>query len=216
MATIWPYAFAVRGFREGLAFATAIHEASGGRRVAQKLRAGGELTVRGLLVFPNGGGTYASFRAFWEARSGPYEPFLYRAQNPGAAAMADAFVATTGQVDFTATRRYVNTATLQVYKAGVLQTLTTHYTLQNESGGAYVLGTSTKLVVHFGAAPGNGVAVALAYEFYYPVRLEGDEPPEEDVDGGGRGSAVVADRRVSVAMRETGAGFSYAAAPNVL
>jgi hypothetical protein len=213
---IWPYAFSVRGFREGLAFATALHEGSGGRRVAQKLRAGGELLVRGTVAFPNAGGSYASFRAFWEARSGPYEPFLYRAQNPGAAAMADAFTATTGQTDFDATRRYVITAGLQVRKAGVLQTETTHYTLRNESGGAYVLGTSTKLVVHFLAAPGNGVAVTLAYEFYYPVRLEGDEPPEEDIDGGGRGAAATADRKVMVGMRETGAGFSYAAAPNVL
>jgi hypothetical protein len=69
--------------------------------------------------------------------------------------------------------------------------------------------------VRFGVAPGAGVAVALAYDFYYPVRFEGDELDEQDLAVGGAPVAL-ADRTVAVQLRETGPGFSYPAVPNVL
>ncbi|MCE9635813.1 MAG: DUF2460 domain-containing protein [Planctomycetes bacterium] len=216
MATIFPFVFLRRGFREYLAYGNAVHEQGGGRRTLQKLHAAGELVVRGTLLFPNGGGSYRDFEAFWNARFGGFEPFLYRTQNPGAAVMGDApAVESSTQKDFAATRRYVDTATLVVRKNGTVQTLGTHYTVVNESGATYVLGTSTKLVVRFGTAPGTDATVTLAYEFLFAVRFEGDDlPSEQDLEAGGGGSSAVADRTLAIQMRETGPGFSYAAVPN--
>ena len=216
MATIFPFVFLRRGFREYLAFGNAVHEQGGGRRTLQKLHAAGELVVRGTLLFPNPGGSYQDFESFWNARFGGYEPFLYRSQNSGAAVMVDApTVESSTQKDFAATRRYVDTATLVVRKNGLLQTLGVHYSVVNESGATYVLGTSTKLVVRFANAPGTGATVTLAYEFYVPVRFEGDDlPSEQEMEAGGAGAVAVADRTVAVQMRETGPGFSYAAVPN--
>ena len=216
MATIFPFVFLRRGFREYLAFENAVHEQSGGRRTLQKLHAAGEFVVRGTLLFPNPGGAYADFELFWNARFGGYESFLYRPQNPGAAVMGDApAVESATQKDFVATRRYVDTATLVVRKNGLLQTLGVHYSVVNESGAAYVLGTSVKLVVRFANAPGTGATVTIAYEFLVPVRFEGDDlPSEQEMEAGGAGVAAVADRTVAVQMRETGPGFSYAAVPN--
>ena len=215
MATIFPFVFLRAGFREYLSFRNAVHEQSGGRRVAQKLHAAAELVVRGKLLFPNKGGSFHDFEDFWAARFGGYEPFLYQAQNAGNGALVDALVAAAGQTDFAATRRYVDTASLVVRKNGVVQTLGVHYSVVNESGAAYVLGTSVKLVVRFANAPGTGATVTIAYEFLVPVRFEGDDlPSEQEMEAGGAGVAAVADRTVAVQMRETGPGFSYAAVPN--
>jgi hypothetical protein len=216
-ATIFPFTFMRKGFKEYLAFATALHEQAGGRRVAQKLHAAGELVVRGTLLFPNAGGSYQDFAAFWAARFGGYESFLYQPQGAGAASMCDAFVGDAATRDFAATRRYVDVATLAVRKNGVVQVAGVQYSVQNESGGAYMLGTSTKMVVHFATAPANAAAVSLAYEFLVPVRFDGDElPDEQELEAGGAGRANVADRTVAVRLREAGPGWSYAAAPNVL
>src|SRR5207249_841182 len=114
--------------------------------------------------------------------------FLYRPQDVGASTMGDAFVGDASQKDFTATRRYVDTATLVVRKNGVVQVAGVQYSVQNESGAAYVLGTSMKLVAHFGTAPAAGVPVTLTYEFFVPVRFEGDElPDEQELETGGVG-----------------------------
>ena len=240
----FPFVFLRRGFREYLAFENAVHEQSGGRRTLQKLHAAGEFVVRGTLLFPNPGGAwrdfesfwnarfggvepflyrpqnpggaYADFEVFWNARFGGYEPFLYRPQNPGAAVMGDApAVESATQKDFAATRRYVDTSTLVVRKNGVLQALGVDYSVVDPAGAAYDLGTSAACVVRFVNAPGLGATVALAYEFLHMVRFEGDDlPSEQELEAGGLGAAAVADRTVSVQLRETGPGFSYAEVPN--
>jgi hypothetical protein len=225
MAAVFPFTFLRKSFTEYLSYSTALHEAGGGRRVAQKLHAAGELVVRGTLLFPNPGGqgtgpagTWRDFEAFWNARFGGFESFLYRPQNAGASAWADApTVASATQKDFVATRRYVDTATLVVRKNGVVQLAGAQYAVQNESGGAYVMGTSTQLVVHFTNAPGLGATVTLAYEFLYVVRFEGDDlPSEQELEAGGAGSAEVADRTVAVRLREAGPGASFAVVPNAM
>lgn len=213
---VFPFTFLRRGYVEYPETLTAASEQSGGRRVMQRLHATTEFVARGSLLFPRGGYVWADLLAFWSARSGPFEAFLYRPQDAGAAAVQDAFVAVAAQTDFDAARRYVDTATLVVKKGGVTQTLGVHYTVENESGGAYVLGTSTKLVVAFGAAPGAGVAVTLDYEFYYPVRFEGDELLDsQDLITGGA-VADLADRTVSIRLREAGPGWHLAAVPTSL
>jgi hypothetical protein len=218
VATIFPFVFLREGFREYLSFRSAVHEQGGGRRVLQKLHAAGELVVRGSLLFPNKGGTARDFEAFWAARFGGFESFLYKPQSPGAKAMGDApAVESASQKDFVATRRYVDTATLVVRKNASVQTPGVHYSVVNESGAAYVLGTSTKLVVRFVNAPGLGATVTLAYDFYVPVRFEGDDLPDEQemATGGGVGTTLV-DRTIRVQLREAGPGASYAAVPNAM
>lgn len=217
MATIFPFVFLRKGYREYLSYRTSITEQSAGRRTAQKLHAAGELVVRGSILLPQVAGDWPDFAAFWDARFGGWGAFLFKRQDPGFAAIQDAYTAVAAQTDFDATRRYVDTATVVVKKGGVTQTLTTHYTLENESGGAYVLGTSTKLVVAFVSAPGAGVAVTIDYEYYVPVRFEGDDlPDEQEMHAGGRGSATIADRTIAVQLREAAAGASYASAPDAL
>ena len=84
-------------------------------------------------------------------------------------------------------------------------------------GAGYVLGTAAKLVVRFTVAPGLGAAINLAYDFYVPVRFEGDDlPDDQELEAGGLGSAEIVDRTVNVRMREAGPGWSYAAAPSAL
>lgn len=210
---IWPFAFLRRGYKERPAFAT--YETPGpGRRVVQRLAAASTLVVEGAVLFPNAGGDYADFRAWWIARQGAFEAFLFKPQNRGEAAALDESTAATAQVDFDASRRYVDASTLVVKKNGVTQTLTTHYTLTNGSGGAYALGTSPKLTVRFVSAPGNGAEVTLGYEFYAPMRHVGDDLEGIEIHAGGAGAAGTADRVVMVSMRETGPGFSYAAVPD--
>jgi len=214
----FPFQFLKRGFREYLSFRNEAHEQGGGRRTIQKIHAAGELAVRGRILFPNPGGTYRDFEAFWTARFGGFESFLYRAQSPGAADQhEDPEIDSGSQVDFPLLRRFVDAGTLVVRKDSVVQVLGTHFTLQNESGGAYALGTSTTCVVHFLTAPGLGTNLDFDYEFYYPVRFEGDDlPDEQDLATGGGGSASAADRTVAIRMRETGPGYSYASAPTAL
>lgn len=217
-SAIFPFRFLRRGYREYLSFSTALHEQGAGRRTAQKLHAVGEFVARGILLFPNPGGTWRDFAAFWGARFGGYDPFLFRPQDPGAAAIhEDPEIDSGSQVDFAVARRFVDTATLVVKKNGATLTLGTHYTLRNESGGAYILGSSQKLVVHFISPPGLGANLDFDYEFYYPVRFEGDDlPDEQDMQAGGAGSALTADRTVAVRLRETGPGFSYGTVPSAL
>lgn len=217
MATIFPFVFLRNGFREYLSYRTAVTEQSAGRRIKQKLHAVGELVVRGSILFPNTGGDWPDFAAFWDARFGGFGNFLYKRQDPGFAAVQDVFAAVAAQTDFDATRRYVDVSTVVVKKAGVTQTLTTHYVLENESGAAYVLGTSTKLVVAFVSAPGAAVAVTIDYEHYVPMSFEGDDlPDEQEMHAGGRGSTTIADRTIALQLREAAAGASYASAPDAL
>jgi len=53
--------------------------------------------------------------------------------------------------------------TIQVYKAGVLQTLTTHYTINHSTG-----------VITFVVAPTGGQAITVTGEFDVPVRFDTD------------------------------------------
>jgi hypothetical protein len=218
MATIFSFVFLKKGYREYVAFSTAVYEQSGGRRTALKLHAAGEFVARGKMLFPNLGGSYGSFEAFWSAAFGGFGAFLFKPQNHGAAKVTDAIGTGDGSTkDFAATRRYVDAATLVVKVNGVVKTITTDYTLKDETGGAYALGTSAKLVVHFVTAPGATLPVVLTYDFYYPVRFEGDELPDsQEMEAGGLGGTNVADRTLEVHLREAGPGWSYASTPNAL
>lgn len=217
-AAIFPFKLRRRGFREYLSMGTVVETFGAGRQVAQKVKPGGSLEVAGSILFPNPGGLWTDFVEFWEARNGPYDPFLYRRQDPGYGSMLDTPEIDSGaQTLFGASRRYVATASLVVRLDGNAKVLGVDYTVENESGGAYVLGTSTSLQVRFAVAPGLGHVVEFEYDFYYPVRFVGDDLPEEqELVTGGISGTKVADRTLQVRLRETGPGYSLANAPTAL
>lgn len=69
---------------------------------------------------------------------------------------------------FALSEKHIDESTLLVYKAGVLQTLTTHYT---------VSGNNTAPTVTFLSAPTLGQAITYTVEFYFPVRFASPPPP---------------------------------------
>jgi hypothetical protein len=82
---------------------------------------------------------------------------------------------TGSQTDFALAHTRIDAATLLVYVNGALQTLTTHYTLEdNNTDAPYVA---------FVSAPGGGLPVTVEYEFYYPVKFATD--PDDDAWRGG-------------------------------
>jgi hypothetical protein len=166
-----------RGFREFRAFATEESRMAGGLSVrASLVSTAGLLLVRGGLRVPDAGGkTFADLATFFEGLRGPADTFLYlpwwnrhrkvvEQMDPGDGV----------RQDWPVTRRYVDVSTVVVKKAGVVQTLTTHYTLQDLAGGAYALG-DTGMQVHFVSAPANGVAIETSYSYYYPMLFEDDD-----------------------------------------
>lgn len=73
---------------------------------------------------------------------------------------------TVGANTYTRTINKIVTGTLQVFVNGVLQTLTTHYTVNMNTG-----------VITFVTAPPNGQAVTVTCEFDVPVRFDVDSLP---------------------------------------
>ena len=65
----------------------------------------------------------------------------------------------------TRTRRIIKpiSGTVSIYKNAVLQTLTTHYTIDHTTG-----------IVTFVTAPGNGLSLTWSGRFFTPVRFETD------------------------------------------
>jgi uncharacterized protein (TIGR02217 family) len=117
----------------------------------------------------------ASLKAFWFDRRGDFKAWLLKDWSDFSGLAEPVGVGTGALVDFqliktyTAganpyqrTIRHLKSGTLAVYVDGALQTLTTHYTV-NATG-----------LVSFVSAPANGLIVTATYEFFVPVRFEGD------------------------------------------
>jgi len=66
---------------------------------------------------------------------------------------------------FTLDKKHIDESTLLVYVNGVLQTLTTHYTVSLNN---------TTPTITFVTAPTNTYPVTATYEYYMPVRFDGD------------------------------------------
>lgn len=94
----------------------------------------------------------------------PIIEFLYKVQLGD----ADSAIGTgDGSNDtFPLAHRHIDAATLLVYMDGVLQTLTTHYTLEDNN-------TESPDIV-FVSAPTAAKPITTAYEFYHPVKFIGD------------------------------------------
>lgn len=176
--TLWPFTLGQPGFREFRSFETEASRMAGGREVrASRMSSAGILLVRGPLRLPDAGGkTFDDLAAFLEALKGGFDTFLYRPWWDRHRVITQESIGpgNGSQVDFPVSRRYVDTSTLVVRVGGVVQSLGTHYSIQDLAGGAYGLG-DTGLQVHFVAAPGNGVAVDASYSLYFPMVLEEDD-----------------------------------------
>lgn len=126
-----------------------------------------KLRVYGSIRLPQGSNTLATWLAFVEARLGRYDPFLY---SPWTQRYRTVTLEAVGTGDgsttaFALDSRYIDAASLLVYKAGVLQTLTTHYTFS---------GNNTAPLVTFLSAPTGGQAITATYDRYFPMFLEDD------------------------------------------
>ena len=212
--SIWPFVFLARGFREYEESMTASSQMGGGKRVRQRKHATGSLVVRGEVMLPQSSENWNTIESFVASMNGAYDEFLYKRQKPGAAGEAEIPNVDAGQVNFILTRRYVDVATLVVKKAGAVQTLGTHYFVEDLAGGAYALG-DTGSRVGFASTP-FGSVVNIDYEFYYPVTFEEDMVMDGlegiAIDGNSAQTSVVALR--TIAMRETGPGFNRQTPPN--
>jgi uncharacterized protein (TIGR02217 family) len=117
----------------------------------------------------------AQLKAFWFDRRGDFKSWLLKDWSDfsgtlepiglGTGSLADFQLIktyTAGVNPYQRTIRHLKAGTLAVYVDGVLKTLTTHYTV-NSTG-----------LVHFVAAPANGTVITATYEYYVPVRFEGD------------------------------------------
>lgn len=117
----------------------------------------------------------AQLKAFWFDRRGDFKPWLLKdwsdfsgtleAIGVGTGALTTFQIIKTysaGSNPYGRTIQYLKSGTLKVYVDGVLKT----------TPGQYTVG-STGLVT-FGTAPANGTLVTASYEFYVPVRFEGD------------------------------------------
>lgn len=117
--------------------------------------------------------TYAEWVAFHRTHQGAYdiwlwkEPlveFLYKVLTTD----TDGQIGTgdNSETDFSLAHRFVDESTLKVYVNSVLQTVTTHYTIQGNNGDAPY--------IQFVTAPSSGLGVTVEYEFYYPVQFVSD------------------------------------------
>lgn len=142
--------------------------------------------------------TFEDWMDFLDARQGAYDTWLWK--DPYATRLSTVTTALpdgalgTGDgstTDFPLAHTQIDASTLQVYVNAVLQTVTTHYTLEDNNTDAPL--------IRFVTPPANPLAVTAAYEFYYPVRFVVDPRP-------GRWRRAGTSFRTSVAVEENFAG----------
>lgn len=121
----------------------------------------------GTLILPDIAGYKASdFWAFWDARSGRVDTFLFKAQEAYlrmVSGEAGGTHAGGAGVDFALDMRHIDATTLVVKVAG---TLTTDYTFSGNDTAPKITSTANM---------GTG-AVTFDYEYYMPVRFAMERP----------------------------------------
>lgn len=163
-----------RPYREGIAHLTDVAAAQGGRSVRlAKFPASGLFVVRqAKLKFSSGAGlnSLATFRAFFDARQGRYDSFLYKAKLAEFNLVEGEALGTgdASEDEFALDSKHIDASTLVVYVDDVEQ----------ESGYS-LTGNNTAPIVDFVTPPGVGEVVTADYEFYWPCVFQTDEfaPP---------------------------------------
>lgn len=162
--TVWPFTL-LRPYKERETFETTRFALDGGHE-SRRAEFGtyGQLRVDARVRLPYAAKTLTDWAVFIRAVKGGYDSFLYKAlQADHRTQTLEAVGTGTGSLTtFSLDMRHVDASTLLVYKAGVLQTLTTHYT---------VSGNNTAPLITFLSAPSNGQAITATYDYYHPVTL---------------------------------------------
>lgn len=169
---VWPFTMR-RPYDERAIFNTTREGLANGYELRRaELGVYGQMRVAGRIMLPYGGQTAADLHSFLVAREGGADTFLYKCLHTRhRTSTAEALGTGDGStVAFALDFRHVDASTLLVYKDGVLQTLTTHYTFG---------GNNSAPTVTFVAAPAGGLAITATYDYYYPVTL---------IEGGDSGS----------------------------
>lgn len=129
-----------------------------------------QFVAAGTLILPDIAGYDASdFWAFWDARSGRVDTFLFKAQEVYLRMVSGEAAGTHGGgagADFALDMRHIDSATLVVKVAGVIQTLTTDYTFSGNNTAPKITSTANL----------DSGAVTFDYEYYMPVRFAMDRP----------------------------------------
>lgn len=144
------------------------------------------MTVRSTTALKE----FQKLMAHWAAHFGPWDSFLYTDPEDNAVTTMGFGTGDGSTTSFQLQRSLYPTLTTtafwpafscgyepvfdlngspSIYKAGVLQTLTTHYTLPGQG------------VVTFGTAPANGAALTWTGSYYRRVRFDGDSAEFERV-----------------------------------
>lgn len=195
--TVFPFTL-LRPYTERAVHSTTVERTNSGN-VARRAEWGsyGQMTIKGRARFPLGAYTVDDWHSFVVARQGGYDSFLYkclltrhRTQTLEAVGTGDG-TTTVFYLDM----KHVDSSTLLVYKAGVLQTLTTHYTFG---------GNNTAPAVTFVSAPTGGQAITATYDYYYPVRFRNDDLEPRDLNPTTAHSTSTWD--VEIEMEETSPG----------
>jgi hypothetical protein len=152
-------------YQEGWEHETSRSPAAGGREVRKaRLPVQGRFRVRlAQLRFPPN--APSTFEAFFEARQGAYDTWLYLPVLQANRSITAEAVATAGagETDFPLDSKHIKASTLTVYEDGTPQ-------------AAYTLtGNYTAPVIEFDAAPGAGVVITADYDRYIPVRFDADD-----------------------------------------
>lgn len=196
--TVFPFTL-LRPYKERRVHDTTLYEIASGVTLRRAEYTVGLLAVEASLRLPYGGQTAADWDSFLATHKGGYEEFLYKALR-WRTSTAEALGTGNGTtVAFALDYRYVDASTLLVYKAGVLQTLSTHYTFG---------GNNSAPVVTFLSAPTAGQAITATYDYYHPVRLAegGDDPDTEHLhDTGSDSTRIVQVRRIALLETAPGA-----------
>ncbi len=171
-----------------------------------------KFVCEGLMQLPDSDSTPndpSDFWAFWEARSGRADTFLYSALTYqmrvvvlGSLGTGDGSTTAFAFSDGTGLHKHIDESTLLVYDNGALQTITTHYT---------VSGNNTDPTITFVAAPTNTNPLTVSYSFYMPVRFAMARPRPQFVTMGEE--ATLTDQEMvkfTVSMEEDSAGARFA------
>ena len=160
-------------YSEDLVTLDAFERSQGGDTAVLNLASARKFVMEGLLQLPDSNAPTpndpSDFWDFWEARSGRADTFLYKALSAemhivtgGALGTGDGSTKVFAFSGGTDLHKHIDASTLKVYDAGVLQTLTTDYT---------VSGNDSDPTITFVVAPAEDNVLTVTYEYYMPVRF---------------------------------------------
>jgi len=197
--TVWPFTIR-RPYSERATHNTTRLGLNNGREVRRvEFGSYGQFIAEGGIRVPMNSQTIATWHAFVTTMQGGYDSFLYK---PHLDVFKKVTLEAVGTGDgtttaFTLDSKHIDSSTLLVYKATVLQTGGgTDYTFS---------GNNTAPTVTFNSAPTLGQAIEATYERYYPVVFVDDDLVPRDLSLTGVDSTSIWEV-ARITLRETSPG----------